>query len=298
MTTTNQWPELRLADWADTRDTLHMWTQIVGKTRLSLAPCENHWWHVPLYTTPRGLTTSPMPHGAHTFEIAFDFLDHSLLIETSDGRRRAMPLVQRSVASFYEEYTAVMRGLNLEVDIWTTPVEVADPIPFEDDTKHASYDAAAVSRWWQALAESDRVLKEFRGRFLGKSSPVHFWWGSFDLAVTRFSGRRAPEREGADMVTKEAYSHECISCGFWTGGGPVSEAAFYSYAAPAPPEFAAAAVRPGAALYSKDLSEFILMYDDVRTASSPREALLDFVQSTYEAGAQLAGWDRAALERT
>lgn len=295
--TTSQWPALRLADWADTRDTLHMWTQIVGKTRLALAPPENHWWHTPLYTTPRGLTTSPMPFGDRTFAINFDFLDHTLLVNTSDGRREAMALLPRSVADFFGEFKTVLRGLGIEAPIWTTPVEVPDPIPFEKDTTHASYDAAAVSRWWHALAESDRVLKEFRGRFLGKSSPVHFWWGSFDLAVTRFSGRRAPEREGADMVTKEAYSHECISCGFWTGGGGVSEAAFYSYAAPSPAEFAAANVRPGAAIYSSELGEFILMYDDVRSAASPREALLDFVQSTYEAAAELAGWDRGSLER-
>ncbi len=293
------WPALPLAAWQDTYETLHMWTQIVGKVRLALSPPLNHWWAVTLYVTPRGLTTSPIPYGARTFEVTFDFLDHILWVRTSDGARRAMALYPRSVADFYREFMAILRALGIDVAINTLPQEVANPVPCDEDHEHASYDAAAATRCWRILAQSDRVLQQFRARFLGKCSPVHFFWGSFDLAVSRFSGRRAPARPGADRVTREAYSHEVSSCGFWPGtpSGPIREPAYYAYIVPAPPGFAEAAVRPAAAAYNREMGEFILPYEAVRNAADPDAALLDFAQSTYEAGAQLAGWDRAALER-
>ena len=293
------WPALPLATWQDTYATLHMWTQIVGKVRLALSPPVNHWWATALYVTPRGLTTSPIPYGTHTFEVAFDFLDQALWIQSSDGARRAMGLYPRSVADFYHEFMALLRTLGIEVAINPLPQEVANPIRCDEDEEHASYDAAYATRCWRILLQSDRVLQQFRARFIGKCSPVHFFWGSFDLAVTRFSGRRAPERPGADRITREAYSHEVSSCGFWPGtpGGPIQEPAYYAYMAPEPPGFAEASVRPAAASYNPKSGLFILPYEAVRTAADPDATLLDFAQSTYEAGANLAGWDRAALER-
>lgn len=291
------WPALPLDEWQSTYATLHMWTQIVGKTRLALAPPVNHWWHSALYVTPRGLTTSAMPCGERSCEVQFDFLAHTLVLSTSDGETATLPLVPRSVAAFYHEYTALLRELEIEAAIWPVPVEVEHTIRFTDDTVHASYDADAAQRCWRVLLHAGRVMQAFRGRFIGKSSPAHFFWGSFDLAVTRFSGRRAPPRDGADAITREAYSHEVISAGFWPGSGTMREAAFYAYAAPEPAGFADAAVRPASAYYSRELTEFILPYEAVRTAVDPDAALLDFLQSSYEAGAELAGWDRAALER-
>ena len=291
------WPALPLDAWRDTYATLHMWTQIVGKVRTTLSPPVNHWWHSTFYVTARGLTTSPIPYGTRTFEVSFDFIDHNLLIQTSDGTRKALGLFPRSVADFYHEFMSALRALDLEVTINPLPQEVPNPIRCDEDDVHASYDPEYVQRCWRILVQADRVFKEFRGRFLGKCSPVHFFWGSFDLAVTRFSGRRAPERPEADRVTREAYSHEVISCGFWPGSGPVQEAAFYAYAAPAPLGLERATIRPEVAWYSPELGEFLLRYDDVRGADDPGAVLRDFLQSTYEAAADLAGWDRAALER-
>jgi hypothetical protein len=278
-----------------------MWTQIVGKIRLALTPAINHWWHVPLYVTCRGLTTSPIPYGTRTFQIDFDFIDHRLSIATCDGGREAFALEPCSVADFYAEIMGRLRSLDLETRIWTTPVEIADPIPFESDREHAAYDAVFASRFWRALVQADRVLTAFRGRFCGKVSPVHFFWGSFDLAVTRFSGRPAPPHPAApnvaDAVTREAYSHEVSSCGFWPGGPGMSEPAFYAYAYPAPNGFARAAIEPEAAFFSEAFGEYLLPYRSVRQAADPDTVLLRFLQSTYEAAADLGGWDRAALER-
>jgi hypothetical protein len=295
-----EWPPLPVSAWQDTRDTLHLWTQIVGKVRLALAPAVNHWWHVPLYLTARGLTTSPMPYGSRTFQIDFDFIEHRLQIEVSDGRRDGFALTPRSVADFHAEILGRLRGLGLDVRIWTTPAEIADPVPFEEDRTHAAYDPDAVNRFWHALALADRVFAEFRGRFLGKASPVHFFWGSFDLAVTRFSGRRAPPPPSnpliPDRVNREAYSHEVSSCGFWPGNGGFGQAAFYCYAYPQPPGFAAAPVAaPGC--YHQEIGEFVLPYEAVRQAARPRDLLLQFLQQTYEAAADLGQWDRLALER-
>jgi len=294
---TNSWPSLPLGEWADTYATLHMWTQVVGKIRLALTPLVNHWWNVPLYVSARGLNTSAMHYNDRTLEIEFDFIDHLLRITCSDGTNRTLSLEPRSVADFYREVMGLLREVGVEVKIWTTPVEVPDPVPFEQDTAHASYDPEYARRFWRILSLSDRVMEEFRGRFIGKCSPVHFFWGSFDLAVTRFSGRTAPERPDADSITREAYSHEVISHGFWPGAGPLGAAAFYSYTAPEPPGLKEAAIRPAGAFYSNELSEFLVMYEDVRLSASPEEALMEFLQSTYEAGANLANWDRAALER-
>jgi hypothetical protein len=291
------WPALPLAEWADTYATLHMWTQVVGKIRLALAPPVNHWWHVTLLTTARGVTTSPMPYGSRTLEIMFDFIDHRLLFETSDGRRRSIALEPKSVARFYQEVMQALKELEMPVRIWPMPVEVPAPVRFDQDEQHHSYDAEWVTRWWRALVQTDAILKKFRGGFLGKGSPVHFFWGSFDLAVTRFSGRRAPARPDADLMTREAYSHEVTSAGFWPGSGAIQEAAFYAYAAPEPPGYKTARVAPEAAFYSPDFNIFILKYDDVRAASSPNDMLWEFLQSTYEAGATLANWNRAELER-
>ena len=296
------WPELPLAAWKDTLDTLHMWTQVVGKVRLARAPAVNHWWHVPLYVTARGLTTSPIPDGRRTFEIRFDFLDHELRIETSDGATRTLPLAPRSVAEFYRELMTALDELGLATRIWSRPVEVVEAIPFEQDHGHASYDPEYARRCWEILVQADRVLTIFRGRFLGKASPVHFFWGSFDLAVTRFSGRRAPEHPGGipnlpDRIAREAYSHEVSSCGFWPGGGPVPEPVFYAYSYPEPDGFAASRAEPEPARYSAELREFILPYEALRTADRPEEMLLSFLQTTYEAAADLGRWDRAALER-
>jgi hypothetical protein len=291
------WPALPLSEWQDTCATLHMWTQVVGKIKLGLTPLVNHWWNVTLYVSARGLTTSAIHCDARDFELEFDFIDHQLHFRFSDGAERRVALYPRSVADFYREVMQTLRELSLEVKIWTTPVEVPNPIPFEQDHEHAAYDAEYANRFWRVLAQAERVLQGFRARFIGKCSPVHFFWGSFDLAVTRFSGRRAPERPGADAITREAYSHEVISHGFWPGSGALPKPAFYSYTAPAPAGLERAAIRPASAYYSQELGEFILLYDDVRQAASPDETLLEFLQSTYEAGAQLAHWDRAELER-
>lgn len=297
------WPALPLAEWQDTYTTLHLWTQIVGKTRLALAPMENHWWQTALYVTGRGLTTSPIPSGTRAFQIDFDFIDHTLVVHTSDGATRALPLIPRSVAAFYQEYMSTLRALGIDVTIWPVPVEMQEAVPFLEDTAHASYDADHANRFWRILVQSHRVMQRFRGGFLGKSSPVHFFWGSFDLAVTRFSGRRAPLHPGgaphvADWVMREGYSHEEISAGFWPGGGAVQEAAFYAYAYPEPPGLSAAHLEPVGAHYNSEMAEFILPYEAVRTAPSPDDALLAFLESSYAAAADLAGWDRAALERS
>jgi hypothetical protein len=289
--------------WKDTYATLHMWTQIVGKIRLAQTPWINHSWHVTLYATARGLTTSPIPHGARAFQIDFDFIDHRLLIQTNDGAVKTMALQPRSVADFYQELFSNLHQLGLDVKIRTTPNEIVDAIPFDKDHVHASYDAEYANRFWRALVQADRVLKKFRAGFIGKCSPVHFFWGSFDLAVTRFSGRKAPEHPGGapncpDWVMREAYSHELSSCGFWPGGGPVPYPVFYAYAYPEPPGFGTAPVRPGNAIYDAAMREFLLPYDEVRRAQSPDAVLLEFLQSSYEAAANLGRWDRSALERT
>jgi len=291
------WPALALKDWKDTLDTLHMWTQIVGKIRLKLAPHVNHWWQVTLYLTSRGLTTTPIPFGDREFEITFDFIDHLLIVQKSDGRSEQMPLRPQSVADFYRELMAALDRLAIDVKIWTMPSEVRGAIRFEQDTQHASYDAVYAHRAWRVLLAADEILKEFRARFIGKASPVHFFWGGFDLAVTRFSGRRAPERVGADRITREGYSHELSSCGLWFGSGSLTGPAFYSYAAPEPPGFKETSIRPPAALYSEEFSIFILPYDDVRQTADPRGVVREFLQSTYEAAATLGRWDRESLER-
>lgn len=299
---TDAWPELPpLADWEDTVATVHMWTQVVGKVRLELGPPLNHSWGIALYVTPRGLTTGPVPHGARSFEITLDFVAHALRITASDGSERAFALEPMSVAEFYRKAMAALRELGLGVDIFARPVEVEEAIPFAQDERHASYDADAVHRFWRALVQAERVFADFRARFVGKSSPVHFFWGAFDLAATRFSGRPAPTHPGGvpncpDRVMEEAYSHELSSAGFWPGTG-LGEAAFYAYAYPEPDGFRTAAVEPSAAYYHDDLREFVLPYESVRTAPAPDAALLAFLQTTYEAAADLGDWDRAALER-
>ena len=299
------WPLLPLEQWEETCNTLQLWTQIVGKTRLALAPMQNHWWQVVLYVTARGLGTSPIPHAERTFEVDFDFVDHRLLVRISDGKRGTLPLVPQTVADFYGRYLDLLRSLGIGLKIRPIPNEVPNPLPFDKDDVHRSYDPDAARRFWRALVQADRVLKEFRGRFLGKCSPVHFWWGSFDLACTRFSGRAAPLHPGGlpnlpDWVTREAYSHECISAGFWpgNGGGPVREPAFYAYAYPEPPGCPQAAIRPAEASYHPVMREWILPYAAVLRASSPDALLLDFLVSTYETAARLGGWDQAALERS
>jgi uncharacterized protein DUF5996 len=292
-----EWPSLPYADWEATCDTVHLWTQIVGKTRLALAPLQNHWWNVPLYVTPRGLSTSAVPYGLHrVFEAEFDFIAHQLVIRGSGGDLGTIPLFPRSVADFYQEYRACLRSLGIRARIWPVPVEFDDPTPFPQDRHHASYDQDSVERFRQVLIDSDRIFKTFQSRFLGKTSPVHFFWGSFDLAVTRFSGRRAPERPEADPVTREAYSHEVISGGFWPGDRKFKEAAFYSYAAPVPPGLETESIR-GRGSWNPLLKLFVLKYEDVRAAPAPDREVLTFLQSTYEAAARLAHWDREALER-
>ncbi len=296
------WPALPAAAWQDTRATLHLWTQIVGKVRLSQTPWVNHSWHVVLYVTARGLTTSSIPYGTRSFQIDFYFIDHLLSVTTSDGDLRQFALVPMSVADFYKKAMSALADLGLSIHINTMPNEIVDAIPFDQDTKHASYDREYAARFWRVLLSTHKVLKEFRTSFLGKVSPVHFFWGSFDLAVTRFSGRRAPLHPGGvpnlpDAVAREAYSHEVSSAGFWPGGGgPMNEAAFYSYAYPAPEGFAEAKVDPAQAYFFKDLGEFILPYDAMRTAADPEAALMEFLQSTYDAAADLGKWDRASLE--
>jgi Family of unknown function (DUF5996) len=296
------WPSLPLAEWQDTCATLQLWMQIVGKIRLTLAPLINHWWQVPLYVAARGLTTSPMPYGARTIQIDFDFIDHRLVIACSDGRHAGFALAPCSVAGFYREVMAQLASLGIAVRIWTMPVEIADAIPFERDETHAAYDREYANRFWRILVQCDRVFTRFRAGYLGKVSPVHFFWGSFDLAVTRFSGRRAPPHPGtaphlANWVMREAYSHEVSSCGFWPGGGTVTAPAFYSYAYPQPAGFAEAAVRPSGAAWNEELGEFLLPYDRVRQDDAPDDRLLEFLESTYAAAADLGNWDRAALER-
>jgi hypothetical protein len=299
----DSWPDLPLAAWQDTFSTLHLWTQIVGKIRLARSPWLNHSWHTTLYVTARGLTTSPIPFEERTFELEFDFIAHRLHICSNDGRQDEVPLRPQSVATFYRLALEALRRLDPDVRITRKPSELVDPIPFAEDEVHRSYDAEYAHRFWRALVQVDRVFKIFRTRFIGKASPVHFFWGAGDLAVTRFSGRRAPEHPGGipnlpDWVTREAYSHEVSSCGFWPGGGAIDYAAFYSYAYPAPAGFAEAGVGPEGAFYSKDYGEFILPYDRVARAASPDETLLEFLQSTYEAAATLGAWDRAALDRS
>ncbi|MEW6768291.1 MAG: DUF5996 family protein [Pseudomonadota bacterium] len=296
------WPELPFAQWQDTCATLHMWTQVVGKIRLALAPMVNHWWQVPLYVTSTGLTTSPIPYSSISFQIDFDFCRHVLTFATSDQRRAEFALAPMPVSEFYDRVMQILRDLGIGVNIWTVPVEVADAIPFEQDRQHKSYDADAAHRFWLALVHADRAMKRFRAPFIGKVSPVHFFWGSFDLAVTRFSGRTAPPHPGGmpnlgDWVAVEAYSHEVSSCGFWPGNGGYGNAAFYSYAYPEPKGFADAPLRPRQAVFDPDLREFILDYDAVRASDLPDRMLLEFFQSTYEAAANCASWDRAALER-
>lgn len=274
-----------------------MWTQIVGKVRLVQTPLVNHWWNVPLYVSARGLTTTAMPYGERYFEMEFDFIEHNLVITCSDGSTSVVPLAPKSVATFYQETMAALSLLGIEVKIWKMPVEIPDPIAFDKDEQHASYDREYVEKFWQVLRSSEKVMQEFRSRFIGKCSPVHFFWGSFDLAVTRFSGKPAPLRADADTITREAYSHEVISHGWWPGQGPLGKPAYYSYTAPAPEGLSEAKLRPDQAFYSNEMSEYLMFYDDVRTATKPETALMEFLQSTYEAGANLAKWDRAALER-
>jgi hypothetical protein len=293
---------LEYDEWRDTQATLHRWTQIVGKIRLMQTPWVNHSWHVPLYLTARGLTTSPISYGSRLFSIEFDFVDHQLRIDTTDGRTETLRLAHRAVADFYQELFARLKALGLEISIRTTPNEIPDATPLDQDWKHATYDAEQATRFWHALAQSDRVFKVFRSRFVGKCSPVHFFWGSFDLAVTRFSGRRAPPHPGGvpnlpDWVAREAYSHEVSSCGFWPGGEVMPYPVFYAYAYPEPEGFKSASLRPAGARYDATLREFILPYEEVRRASSPDRTLLEFLQSSYEVAADLGGWDRSALER-
>jgi len=301
---TGAWPPLTLEGWAPTQTTLHRWTQIVGKTRLALAPMQNHWWQCVLYVTGNGLTTSPIPYGEGAFEIEFDFIDHLLVILTSDGEARSLALAPRPVADFYAEYLSTLRSLGIDVRIWPRPVEMPDTMPFTEDREHASYDADAARRCWQVLVHADSALKEFRGRFIGKASPSHFFWGGFDIACTRFSGRTAPRHPGGipntpDYVNFEAYSHECISAGWWPGalGSPVTEPAFYAYAYPEPAGCGAATIGPASAYWHPEMRLWILPYESVRTSPQPEQALLEFLQSTYDAAADLLKWDRAALER-
>ncbi|WP_444903335.1 DUF5996 family protein [Microbulbifer sp. CnH-101-E] len=298
----SDWPELHFQDWSDTVATLHLWTQIIGKIRLVQTPWTNHSWHVPFYISARGLNTSLIPYDGRAFSIEFDLLEHQLSILVSDGGRRIIPLTPMCVADFYMAVINVMRDLGLSVEIYTTPSEIANGIPFEEDRNHCHYDSRFATRFSQALVQIDRVFKEFRSRFIGKCSPVHFFWGSFDLAVTRFSGREAPLHPGGvpnfpDWAAQEAYSHEVSSAGFWPGGGGYKDAAFYSYTYPASDKFSGQEVSPDSAFYSKELSEFILPYGEVRKSTAPDETLLAFLQSTYEAAASTGGWDRSALEK-
>jgi Family of unknown function (DUF5996) len=292
------WPELPLELWRDTCATLHMWTQIVGKICLVLTPRVNQFWNVTFEVTSCGLATPALPFGDRTFNMTFDFVEHQLVTRCSDGASKSIPLSARSVADFYRDTMRMLHELGIDVKIWTMPVEVPTPIPFEEDVVHASYDPVYAHRFWQILLQVARVMQSFRADFVGKCSPVHFFWGSFDLAVTRFSGRKAPERPGADSITREAYSQEVISHGFWPGGGAVPSAAFYAYAAPEPTGFKEARVLPAEAFYSPEFSEFILPYAQVRSQSEPANALASFFQSTYDAGASLAHWDRSNLERS
>jgi hypothetical protein len=297
------WPDLPLSEWSETCETLHRWTQIAGKVRLARSPLVNHWWNVVFYVTSRGLATAPTAHDGRTFDVIFDFVDHRLLINTSDGRSEALALKPMPVADFYSEFMARLKRLGIDVHIWTMPSEIEDAVPFDHDHIHAQYDSEYVERFWRALLQADRVMKIFRARFLGKASPVHFFWGSFDLAVTRFSGRRAPPPTGvtpnvASWVIREAYSHEVSSCGFWPGNGGYGRAAFYVYAYPEPPGYGAAILRSPGAFYDQSLGQFILPYDVLCDSRDPDALLLGFLQETYAAAADLAHWDRQALERS
>jgi hypothetical protein len=294
--TNERWPPLPYETWQATRDTLHMWTQVVGKVALATAPALNHSWGIAMQITPRGLTTRPLPHGGRSFAIEFDFIDHQLLIKTSDGEQRALSLTPRSVADFYREVMATLQQMNLPVKIWPVAVEVPAPIRLDEDTAHNSYDPAAANRFWRVLVQLERVFTDSRSRFVGKASPAHFFWGAFDLALSRFSGRPAPPREGPAFM-REAYSHEVISHGFWPGSPPLLEPAFYAYAVPEPDGFKHARVQPEDAYYHAELGEFILPYEAVRAAASPEQVVAAFIDSTYAAGATLAKWDRASLER-
>jgi hypothetical protein len=291
------WPALPLAEWADTQATLHLWTQMAGKLRMALAPRVNHWWEVPLYVSARGLTTSAMPYRMGNLECEFDFIDHALRFTTNRGEMKSMALAARSVADFYREFKSILASLSVEARIWPVPQELPNPIRFDLDTTHASYDPVYAQRFWRALSTVDAICKEFRARFIGKCSPVHFFWGSFDLAVTRFSGRRAPERPGADAVTREAYSHEVSSVGWWPGNGGFDAPMFYAYAAPEPAGYAETKILPAEATYNGQVKEHFLAYDAVRKSSDPQRAVLDFFQSTYEAAANHGKWDGVALER-
>lgn len=292
------WPSLDYASWRDTYATLHMWSQVAGKVALAATPLVNHFWNVAMPITSRGLTTHTLDGGGRAFTVAFDFIDHRLVIQRSDGAAETVALAPQTVADFYRAVAGKLKALGLDVHIWPMPVEVPEPIRFDRDTIHRSYDPAAAAAFWRALLLMRPVFEEFRGRFIGKASPVHFFWGSFDLASTRFSGRRAPERPGADAITREAYSHEVISHGFWPGGPTLPQPVFYAYAAPEPDGFKTATVRPEAASYNTDFSEFILPYDAVRRAASPAQALMAFLESTYTAAAELARWNRSELERS
>lgn len=290
------WPALPLAEWKDTRETVHMWTQIVGKVRLSQSPHVNHWWQVPLYVSARGLTTTAIPSTLGNFELNFDFVDHKLDIVTSWSAPADVRMFTRSVAGFYRELMQTLDSLGIHAKIWPMPQEVPNPIRFDRDVTHARYDPTYANRFWRILTSVDKALKEFRGQFIGKVSPVHFFWGSFDLAFSVFSGRRAPERPNADHVTREAYSHEVASVGWWPGGGNVTEPMFYAYAAPEPSGYREARIKPEKAHYDTQLNEFLLSYDEVRRSPDPHAAVLDFARSAYEAAASSGNWDRAALE--
>ena len=295
--TEDRWPMLSYEDWKDTYATLHMWTQVVGKVALAQAPPLNHSWAIAMQVTPRGLSTRTLPYGERSFSIQFDFIDHKLAIRVSDGETRTLALRPQTVADFYREVMAALDGMGLPVKIWPMPVEIPSPIRFDLDTTHCSYDPEYANRCWRILSQVARVFAQSQCGFVGKCSPVHFFWGAFDLAVTRFSGRLAPPREGPAFM-REAYSHEVISHGFWPGSGPVLEPAFYAYAVPEPPGLKEAQVQPHAAYYHRELGEFILPYEAVRLAASPDQEILAFVESTYDRAAVLAGWDRAALDRT
>jgi hypothetical protein len=291
------WPALPWKEWEATAATLHMWTQIVGKTRLALTPLQNHWWNVPLYLTARGLSTSAMFYRGELLDIEFDFVSHDLHFRISSGANLSVPLRPQTVADFYQEYRRCLAALGVDVEIHPVPVEIASPIPFAEDRTHASYDREYAHRFWRILSNTDRLFKQFSTPFLGKISPVHFFWGSFDLAVTRFSGRPAPLRAGADLIQREAYSHEVISAGFWPGNGGFGEPAFYCYAAPVPAGMDKATIGPKAGYFDPKLDEFLLKYGDARAEAHPDDAVLEFLQTTYEAGANLAKWDRKLLER-
>ena len=291
------WPGLPLKEWQSTYDTLHMWTQIAGKIRLALSPHVNHWWQTALYVVPRGLSTSPIPYGTREFEMTFDFISHQLTVVTSEGAMRSLPLAPKSVAVFYREVLELLRGLDIAVQLNPKPQEYPNPIPFDQDETHASYDPDYAERHWRVLLQAQRLMSQFRGGFIGKCSPVHFFWGSFDLAVSRFSGRKAPERPEAGIITREAYSHEVSSCGFWPGSGNVEDAAFYAYFSPEAPGFKNNSRIPAPAFYNPATQGYVLMYDEVRKSPDPDRMVLDFFQATYELGAELSQWDREGLER-